>query len=102
MDCLDEDKWTCTEPDEDEVHLIVHSHGPERKAYANDNQFVFIQAFICFWRASSDFLAQLGLKAGSAAQLLEASGLSNSKPEPVFQASEGLGLSRPANPGFPA
>ena len=51
---------------------------------------------------ASDFPAQLGLKAGSAAQLLEASGLSNSKPEPVFQASEGLGLSRPANPGFPA
>ena len=50
----------------------------------------------------SDFLARLGLKAGSAAQLLEASGLSNSKPEPVFQASEGLGLSRPANPSFPA
>ena len=50
----------------------------------------------------SDFPAWLGLKAGSAAQLLEASGLSNSKPEPVFQASEGLGLSRPANPGFPA
>ena len=51
---------------------------------------------------TSDFLARLGLKAGSAAQLLEASGLSNSKPEPVFQASEGLGLSQPANPGFPA
>ena len=50
----------------------------------------------------SDFLAWLGLKAGSAAQLLEASGLSNSKPELVFQAFEGLGLSQPANPGFPA
>ena len=49
---------------------------------------------------SSDFPAWLGLKASSAAQLLEASGLSNSKPELVFQASEGLGLSRPANPGF--
>ena len=51
---------------------------------------------------TSDFPARLGLKAGSAAQLLEASGLSNLKPEPVFQASKGLGLSRPANPGFPA
>ena len=43
--------------------------------------------------STSDFLAWLGLKAGSMAQLLEASGLSNMKPGPVFKASEGLGLS---------
>ena len=50
---------------------------------------------------TSDFLARLGLKAGSTAQLLEASGLSNVKPVLVFKASEGLGLSRPASLGFP-
>ena len=49
----------------------------------------------------SDFLARLGLKARSTAQLLEASGLSNMKHGPVFKASEGLGLSRPASLGFP-
>ena len=50
---------------------------------------------------TSDFPARLGLKAGSAAQLLEASGLSNSKPEPVFQASEGLGLVMACKPRLP-
>ena len=48
----------------------------------------------------SDFPARLGLKAGSTAQLWEASGLYNLKPEPVSKASEGLGLLRPASPGF--
>ena len=51
--------------------------------------------------SSSDFPARLGLKAGSAAQLLEASGLSNSKPEPVFQASKGLGLVTACKPRLP-
>ena len=49
---------------------------------------------------ASDFPARLGLKAGSTAQLWEASGLYNLKPEPVSKASEGLGLLRPASPGF--
>ena len=52
------------------------------------------------WTATSDFPARLGLKAGSTAQLWEASGLYNLKPEPVSKASEGLGLLRPASPGF--
>ena len=49
----------------------------------------------------SDFLAQLGPKAGSMAQLFEVSGLQNLKPEPVFKASKGLGLVWPESPGFP-
>ena len=46
MDCLDEDKWTCTEPDEDEVRLIVRSHGlRERRTPTIINLYLFKYLF---------------------------------------------------------
>ena len=46
MDCLDEDKWTCTEPDEDEVRLIVRSYGlRERRTPTIINLYLFKYLF---------------------------------------------------------
>ena len=49
---------------------------------------------------ASDFLARLGLKAGSTAQLFMASGLEKWRLGPLTTASKGLGLIRPAGNGF--
>ena len=49
---------------------------------------------------NSDFPARLGLKAGSTARLLEASGLCILRPEPFIEASKVLGSSQPASRVF--